>query len=64
VIKIEKCIKCGFELTKVEKWEHYYCNYYCCSPCCPDTNISPCHKEIIEKAEREMRKHLKKKGII
>jgi hypothetical protein len=43
-----RCLKCGVALYIVKKWHHYYCNNYCCSPCCPDGANVPCFKERIE----------------
>lgn len=65
------CIKCGYILTKIKVWDHYYCGHYCCNPCCPDATKSPCSKEEIEhytkmikEIEETMRSHLKEKGRV
>ena len=44
-----KCLKCGDTIFLVEKWKYYYCNSYCCNPCCPDSAKVPCTKEIVER---------------
>ena len=63
-VEENRCLKCGRKVNSVPKWEQYYCNHYCCNPCCPDAHISPCHKEKIEALELEMRRHLKEMGIL
>lgn len=63
--ELGKCIKCGYEeLINIQRWEKYYCNYYCCTPCCPDAKERECHKEAIERLEKEMEDHLREKGVI
>jgi len=43
-----RCLKCGSKIYLVKKWAHFYCNNYCCNPCCPDAKKTPCTKERIE----------------
>ncbi len=43
-----KCVECGELIYLVRAWEYYYCNHYCCTPCCPDSARTPCTKEKIE----------------
>lgn len=61
---MSKCENCGFELTDTKGWEKYYCNHYCCNPCCPCSKTTPCLKEQVEAIEGKMRDHLIEKGVI
>lgn len=43
-----RCLKCGDTIHLARAWEHYYCNHYCCNPCCPDSARVPCTREKID----------------
>ena len=57
-IKESRCVKCGGNLSHVEQWDVFYCNSFCCNPCCPDSNTIPCMKEnckqLLKKALEEL----------
>lgn len=63
-----KCVKCDGVLHTVDIWKDFYCNYFCCSPCCPDSHTSPCTKEMIEnsndEAEIALHKMTMKKNLL
>lgn len=56
-----ECIKCGSMLYYTERFEPFYCNKYCCNPCCPDHITTPCLKERWEDLQTGIYKQLGEK---
>lgn len=54
------CLICGYVLCHTKGWEEFYCNHYCCNPCCPEAHETKCIKErFYETKDEEEKKALK-----
>ena len=53
------CKKCGYDLSYCKPFDPFYCNEYCCNPCCPEAYKSPCLKERWEKVQKKIKNVLK-----
>jgi len=55
------CKVCGYELAYCKPFDPFYCNEFCCNPCCPDSHKIPCLKEKYEKYQSQVREFLEDK---